>query len=93
LQNGIFVFNITKLIAYIEAHSEEFATTNVDVAYYHSLQERSEFNKEYVQQADLAIPVILAEIAPGRFEMGILVKPSDYNACGYNLIDGQHRVP
>jgi hypothetical protein len=57
-----------------------------------TLQERSEFNEDYVQQADLDIPVMLAEIAPDRFEMGMGVNPNIYYERGYNLIDGHHRV-
>jgi len=92
LRNGIFVFNITKLITHIDAHREEFATVDIDVTYYHSLQERKDYNGDHVQQADLDQTVILAEIAPDRFEMGMGVNPNDYYARGYNLIDGHHRV-
>lgn len=90
--NGIFVFNITKLMGYIDIHREEFATVDIDVAYYRSLQERTDFNEDYVEQADLSSPFILAEIAPDRYEMGMRVDPADYYARGYNLINGHHRV-
>lgn len=92
LRNGIFVFNITKLNAYIDAHRDEFATDDIDVSYYYNLQEHQEFNEDYVQVADLTHPVILAEIAPDRYEMGIPVNPDIYYERGYNLIDGHHRI-
>jgi len=91
-RNGIFVFNITKLKTYIEAHRDAFATSNIDVAYYHTLQANMKLKDDYIQQADLARPVILAEITPDRYEMGMASGPTDYYARGYNLIDGHHRV-
>lgn len=90
--NGIFVFNVTKLIKYIDLHREEFSKVDIDVSYYYSLQSHRELNQDYVEQADLARPVILAEVAPDRYEMGMRVNPADYSQRGYNLIDGHHRV-
>jgi hypothetical protein len=49
-QNGIFAFNITKLLSYL--------------------------NESTIQTANLSSPLILAEIAPTRF----------------NVIDGNHRL-
>jgi hypothetical protein len=73
--NGIFEFNITRLLVHIGAAGRfpaEFVTLdNIPYA------GRSEgLNELAVIAADLTRPVILAEIAPGR----------------YNLIDGHHRV-
>lgn len=92
LVNGIFVFNITRLIGYIGIHREEFAIIDIDVNYYNGLQASEKLNEDYVEQADLSRPVILAEIAPDRYEMGMEVDPTNYYARGYNLIDGHHRV-
>ena len=73
--NGIFEFNITRLLAYIDAEGRfraEFVALD-DIPH---AGKSSGLNELFVAAADLARPVILAEIAPGR----------------YNLIDGHHRV-
>jgi ParB-like nuclease domain len=73
--NGIFEFNITRLLAYIDAatrfHAELVALDDLP----HAADSRG-LNELLVLAADLTRPVILAEIAPGR----------------YNLIDGHHRL-
>jgi hypothetical protein len=72
--NGIFVFNITKMIDYIKSHASEIKLQKIRIeAYYRS---NNDLNEEFVQQADLARPLILAEIRPGA----------------YNIIDGYHRL-
>lgn len=72
--NGFFVFNISKLIEYL--HGEEsnvpLGELQLDGFPGHS---RS-VNESPVDSVDLNKPVILAEIAPGR----------------YNSIDGNHRI-
>lgn len=92
LVNGIFVFNISRMVEFIDVHPEQLVADVIDVAYYYNLQNHRELNDDYVQQADLERPVILAEIAPDRLEMGMRVNPNIYYAQGYNLIDGHHRV-
>lgn len=49
-------------------------------------------NKDYVEQADLGRPLIFAEIAPDRLEMGMRRADGDLYARGYNLLDGHHRL-
>ncbi|MGD9475367.1 MAG: hypothetical protein AB7V37_10270 [Eubacteriaceae bacterium] len=49
-----------------------------------------DLNPEYVEQADLGRPVLLAEISPVR--LGHPGYPDDYYSRGYNLIDGHHRL-
>ena len=71
--NGIFMFNISRMVEHILKNPDVFIPEDVSVKYlyrYHSL------NESYVNAADICRPVILAEIAPNR----------------YNLIDGCHRV-
>jgi hypothetical protein len=73
--NGIFVFNISRLLATIDAHPEDFPIEPISVAdipYYGG----PHLDEKTVRSADLSRPVLLAEIAPTR----------------YNLIDGHHRV-
>ena len=73
--NGIFEFNITRLLAYIDTCAERFPIECVlvdDFPAYGS----SHLNEGTVRAADLSRPILLAEIAPGRF----------------NVIDGNHRL-
>ncbi len=71
--NGIFVFNITKMLQFIHSHPDEFIPVPVSVKD-HPRGFSSSIDD--VGWADVSKPVILAEIAPGR----------------YNLIDGNHRM-
>ena len=73
--NGIFEFNITRLLAYIDSagrfRAEIMAVDDIAHA-----GNSTRLNEPTILAADLSRPVILAEIAPSRF----------------NLIDGHHRV-
>jgi hypothetical protein len=73
-RNGIFEFNITKLIAFIFANPEQFPAEFVALDTLWESPNR--LTTEPVQPIDLSIPIILAEISPGRI----------------NVIDGNHRV-
>ncbi len=73
--NGIFEFNVTKMMAFIKANAEMFPIEQVDVKLL-STGTPGNVNEETVQTANLSIPIILAEISPGRF----------------NVIDGNHRL-
>ena len=72
--NGIFVFNITKLIEYIEKNPNEIYLVKVEVADFS--RSFSSIDESHVDSVEVSRPVILAEIAPGH----------------YNLIDGNHRM-
>ena len=71
--NGIFVFNITKMTEHIMNNPELFVPEELAVK---DLQKFLSINEIHVDSVDISKPVIIAEIAPSRF----------------NLIDGQHRV-
>jgi hypothetical protein len=73
-QNGIFLFNITKMLEYIHENPEIFVPEAISVKAIY--REFSNINESHLDSVDLAKPIILAEIAPDR----------------YNLIDGNHRV-
>lgn len=66
--NGIFEFNVTKMLAFIEANSGRFPVEEVEVE---SLRGYStdHLDEKTVQGADLSKPIILAEISPGRFNV------------------------
>lgn len=69
--NGIFNFNITKMAQFIE--DQGIPCEEVMVRDYHGF---SKFNEDHLPSVDVTKPVIVAEIAPGRF----------------NVIDGNHRM-
>lgn len=73
-QNGFFEFNITRMIKHIQEHQEDYSPCQVSVGEYPPCF--SSINEGHVDSVDVTSPVILAEIAPGR----------------YNLIDGHHRM-
>ena len=87
-KNGIFVFNITKLIEHIDANKDKFTITDIDVDYYCRLQADYNLNQDYVKQADITRPLILAEISPDKYDIDLL----NYYWRGYSLIDGHHRI-
>ena len=73
--NGIFEFNITRLLAFIDSCPERFPVENVLVEDFPAFGS-SHLNEETISSADLARPILLAEIAPALF----------------NVIDGNHRL-
>jgi hypothetical protein len=72
--NGIFEFNITMMIENIKSNPEIFIPEKVSVSEFYN--DFSVIDEEYIYSVIVDEPVILAEIAPGR----------------YNLIDGNHRM-
>ena len=72
--NGIFVFNITKMIEYIRAHKDEIPLESIEVKAHRT--GLSKLNESHIDKTDITVPLILAEISPGR----------------YNVIDGNHRA-
>lgn len=75
-RNGIFEFNITRLMAFIETHVARFPIEDLAVASVPDYGSDARLNQTTIAAPDLARAVLLAEIAPGRF----------------NLIDGNHRI-
>lgn len=73
--NGIFKFNVTKLLAFIMDSPHIFQPEAVSVKTVRTCVS-SNLNESTIQTADITIPIILAEIAPDRF----------------NVIDGNHRL-
>jgi hypothetical protein len=92
LRNGIFVFNITRMCERIEQHMEAYKLIEIETATYDSGILLSALNQESIEQADLNRPIILAEIAPDRWESGTGVPENDFYIRGYNLMDGHHRL-
>jgi len=72
--NGIFKFNISRMIEYINTNPEEFRQEEIIIQDY--ISAFSSLNEEHLPTVDTSKPVIIAEIAPERF----------------NVIDGNHRL-
>lgn len=66
--NGIFVFNISKLIQYINKNKEIFQPEEITLHALRSFGSQN-INETAVKTADLSIPIIMAEIAPYQFNV------------------------
>lgn len=75
-RNGIFEFNVTKMLTFIEANPNRFPVEEVELDTIIDYGTGEQLDQETIRTANLRNPIILAEIAPGRF----------------NVIDGNHRV-
>lgn len=65
--NGFFVFNITKIIKFINDNKDKIKLVSIDVKAYRS--NFSNLNESHIDLADITSPVILAEISPGRYNV------------------------
>lgn len=74
--NGIFEFNITKLLEFINANQDLFQPQEVEVNAVRKTYSSSNLNELTIQSANISSPIILAEISPDMF----------------NVIDGHHRL-
>ena len=72
--NGIFVFNITKMTEYLRTHKDDITAESIEVKT--CRDGLSDLNESHIDKTDITVPIILAEIRPG----------------GYNVIDGNHRL-
>lgn len=66
--NGVFVFNITKLVAFIQANKDKFQPEKVIVK---SVRTgfATNLDEEAIKEANILAPIILAEISPGLFNV------------------------
>jgi hypothetical protein len=74
--NAIFVFNITRMLNFLDANAVRYPMESIEVASIPEYGGSGRLEEATVRGADLTGPVLLAEISPGRF----------------NLIDGNHRM-
>jgi len=65
--NGIFVFNITKLIEYIQKNFDSILLEEVAVSDF--FKGFSSINESHVDSVEISKPAILAEISPGRYNL------------------------
>jgi len=73
--NGIFEFNITKLLKFTKANPDIFQPEKVSATTFRTFVSDN-LNEQTIQAANINKPIILAEIAPSKF----------------NVIDGHHRL-
>ena len=76
-RNGIFEFNIAKILNDIKSNAISFEIIDLDVRLWqkdHNLF--ANLNDEHIKSSDVTIPIIIAEISPQN----------------YNCIDGNHRL-
>jgi len=64
---GIFVFNITRMLEFIENNLDKFVLENISVNNLHS--SFSKINEDHVDVVDISRPIILIEITPGQFTL------------------------
>jgi hypothetical protein len=62
--NGIFVFNITRILKYIADAPDAVELVQIAVSDYPA--EFSSIDESHVESVDISRPVVLAEIAPGQ---------------------------
>lgn len=72
--NGTFVFNVTRILAHLTRHPNHAELVPVAVDSFPRWSDC--LDDAHVEAADLTRPIVLAEIAPGS----------------YNVIDGHHRL-
>jgi hypothetical protein len=65
--NGIFEFNITKMLEYIQEHPDDITTEEVSVSDFY--KEFSSINESHMDFVEISGPVILAEISPGQYNL------------------------
>jgi hypothetical protein len=65
--NGIFVFNITKILEYIRENPNDIILEEVSVRDF--LEKFSSINESHIDSVQISRPVIIAEISPGRYNV------------------------
>jgi hypothetical protein len=65
--NGIFVFNITKIIEYIKENPDNISLEEVAVSDF--FKGFSSINESYVDSVEISKAAILVEISPGRYNL------------------------
>ena len=66
--NGIFEFNITKILAFINVNKDKFQPEEVDVKIIRTFPSKN-LDESTIKIANLLTPIILAEISPGLFNV------------------------
>jgi ParB/Sulfiredoxin domain len=67
-RNGIFEFNITRLLDHINSNLDSFPIERLRVRDLH-VWSPEDPDESTIQKADLSFPIVLAEIRPGHFNV------------------------
>ena len=67
-RNGIFEFNVTKMLAFIEANPDKFHVEEIEVKRLRTFSPET-LDEKTIRQTDLSKPILLAEISPERFNV------------------------
>jgi hypothetical protein len=65
--NGIFEFNITKMLEYIKKNPDGIAIEEVAVSDF--FEGFSSLNESHMDSVEISQPVIMAEISPGQYNL------------------------
>ena len=65
--NGIFVFNITKMIKFLHKNKAKITPENIDVKA--NRNGLSSLTESHIDNTDITTPIILAEIRPGIYNV------------------------
>ena len=65
--NGIFVFNITQILAYLQKKSAKIDPFEIAVDDFP--KSFSSINESHLNSVDISQPVVLAEISPGHYNL------------------------
>ena len=65
--NGIFVFNITKILEYIQKKPADITLEEVEVSKF--FEGFSSINESHMDSVEISQPVIVAEISPGQYNL------------------------
>jgi hypothetical protein len=66
--NGIFEFNITRFLAFIETQPQQWAPQSMELAQIHNTDD-SRLDPDAIAASDLSRPILLAEISPGLYNV------------------------
>jgi uncharacterized protein YdhG (YjbR/CyaY superfamily) len=88
---GLFEFNITKMIEDIERGVIACEVVDMPVEQWNHLA-KDKAKQEDIDAADLAKPIIVAEISPDKYGMYPSMNEQKWIQRGYGVIDGHHRL-
>lgn len=66
--NGIFEFNVTKMLAFVETNADKFSIETIEVEPLRGYSSET-LDENTIRRADVTKPILLAEISPGRFNV------------------------
>ncbi len=65
--NGIFEFNVTKMLEYVQENLNNITIEQVAVKAF--LKDFSSINEAHLDSVDISKPIVLVEISPGKYNL------------------------